>query len=497
VSFGAYLSLWHITDHFKWIYDYDEGAYSLGAKFINSGSVPYRDFTLVHPPFYDFMLSLVYRVFGYNFFYGRYLSVSLFLTSVILIFLTLKKLYRPTAGLVGAATLVLFPGFTLLWYRTVQEALGITLVLAGIYFALDYVLTWQRPRRLLLTGIFLGLALATKYTFLLSTLPIVCAIVVLSFGQVGRRISFAPKGIAFLTSGIIVGFLTVVGFFLVRFPTEFLAQTFSAQVQYRVSQVPNDVISRMTTLFRSGTVADKLTVACVAAAVVVLVLMIVRRTWSRPNIFITIVLSIALPASFALKPFGEIRYFAPAFLFAVLGFASFTFDTRAVLSRFSKATLRESMGAVLISFALLVCLVGRIMQTRDFNYVALNKTYEGVAYEKTVDYLVNHGAKKIYSFNPMISALCPSQVSSTPDFDAFGLLLPMRDSPQSTANGVLSESPDFLVFDVWGYFSSLRDADVRNFITVLGERSIEVTNITNPDMPLFSVTIREPSQPQQ
>jgi uncharacterized membrane protein len=70
LGLGTYLRLWPIH-LFKWIQDYDEGAYSMGARFISQGYLPYRDFTLVHPPFYDLVLASIYKLFGYNFFYGR------------------------------------------------------------------------------------------------------------------------------------------------------------------------------------------------------------------------------------------------------------------------------------------------------------------------------------------------------------------------------------------------------------------------------------------
>jgi len=53
----------------------------------------------------------------------------------------------------------------LFWYRAVQEALGVCLVLTAIYFATDYVVKKENPKRLFWSGLFLGLALATKYTF--------------------------------------------------------------------------------------------------------------------------------------------------------------------------------------------------------------------------------------------------------------------------------------------------------------------------------------------
>jgi len=58
------------TPSFNIIHDYDEGAYSLGARFMAEGYHPYTDFTLVHPPLYNLVLSGIYSIFGYDFMYG-------------------------------------------------------------------------------------------------------------------------------------------------------------------------------------------------------------------------------------------------------------------------------------------------------------------------------------------------------------------------------------------------------------------------------------------
>ena len=87
VGLGAYLRLWQIQHLFNVVHDYDEGAHSLGAYFISQGYLPYQDFTLVHPPLYDLVLAGVYKVFGYAFLDGRYLSVALSLACIILIYL--------------------------------------------------------------------------------------------------------------------------------------------------------------------------------------------------------------------------------------------------------------------------------------------------------------------------------------------------------------------------------------------------------------------------
>ncbi len=87
IALAAYLRLWNIDHLFNVLHDYDEGAYSLGARFITQGYLPYQDFILVHPPLYDLVLASFYKIFGYSFLSGRYLSVALSLICIVIIYL--------------------------------------------------------------------------------------------------------------------------------------------------------------------------------------------------------------------------------------------------------------------------------------------------------------------------------------------------------------------------------------------------------------------------
>ena len=99
---GAYLRLWHIGSLFNAMEEYDEATLTLQARSIASGFLPYKDFLMVHPPFYYLLLAGIFKVFGYSLFYARYFSVLLSLSSIILIYLAGKKLYHAGAGLVAA-----------------------------------------------------------------------------------------------------------------------------------------------------------------------------------------------------------------------------------------------------------------------------------------------------------------------------------------------------------------------------------------------------------
>ncbi len=182
MGLGAYLRLWNINHLFNVIHDYDEGAWSLASRFISQGYLPYQDFVLAHPPLYNLVLAAVYKIFGYSFFYGRYLSVALSLACIILIYFIGKKMYHPVAGIAAAALFAVSTEMVYFGRRPTQEILSIFLILLAIYFAFDFI-NERKQGRLLLCGLALGLAAATKYIFVPAVIAIIVAIILLSMGE--------------------------------------------------------------------------------------------------------------------------------------------------------------------------------------------------------------------------------------------------------------------------------------------------------------------------
>lgn len=182
MALAAYLRLWNIDHLFNVLHDYDEGAYSLGARFITQGYLPYQDFILVHPPLYDLVLAAFYKIFGYSFLSGRYLSIALSLICIVIIYLLGKKLSHPNAGIAAAALFAVSPDMVYFGRRPVQEMLGIFLILMAIYFAIDFIQNGKRNRAFL-CGLLMGLAVATKFTFIPAVLAIMVAIALLTMGE--------------------------------------------------------------------------------------------------------------------------------------------------------------------------------------------------------------------------------------------------------------------------------------------------------------------------
>jgi len=179
VALGAYLRLINIEHTFNSGHDFDEGAYSLAARFIAQGYWPYQDFSFVHPPLYELLLASIYKIFGYSFFYGRYLAVALSIFSMILIYLVGRKMYSPKVGLVAATLFAVSPDMVYAGRRVVQEPLGIFLLLLAVYFAINFI-QGRKWNQALLCGLFLGLTVATKYVFIPAVAAIILATAIIA-----------------------------------------------------------------------------------------------------------------------------------------------------------------------------------------------------------------------------------------------------------------------------------------------------------------------------
>lgn len=220
-TLAACLRLWGIGTLFNAIHDSDPGVHALAGRFITEGYVPYRDFVQVHPPLYDFVLAAVYKVFGYEFLYGAYLSVCLSLVSLVLVYLLGRRLYCHRVGTIAALLFAVEPMMVYFGRRCVQEALGLLLVLIAATLAVRY-LERRRMPLLFWCGISLGLAISAKYVFVPVTVAFFCALLVLSVdGDTWRSVRrmgslrfWGAYGIVFAAVYAVVLFLR----FVIHFP---------------------------------------------------------------------------------------------------------------------------------------------------------------------------------------------------------------------------------------------------------------------------------------
>jgi hypothetical protein len=140
------------------------------AFFKNNGFTLYEDFIFPYPPLLIFILSAIYKAFGYKLLAVKLLSWSLSLVNSILIYLITKNLLKGK----GIKSVSVVPLFALAFYIFLQPFLEgnmlwfdnvlVTPLLAAFYFFVS--------SNLALAGLFLALCALTKQTagiFILST----------------------------------------------------------------------------------------------------------------------------------------------------------------------------------------------------------------------------------------------------------------------------------------------------------------------------------------
>ena len=484
----------------------------MGGRFIAQGYLPYKDFTLVHPPFYDLVLSSIYKLFGYNFLYGRYFSVLLSIGCLILVYFIVKRLYNPTAGLIASLLFAVFPGFYSSWYRVVQEPLGIFLMLLALYFATNYIRSKENANRLLLSGLCLGLAVATKYTFIPAVMAFVIAIAVISTKWNWRDVrsyflGLLKRDIWILTAGIITGFLIVVGYFIIKTPREFFSQTVFSQLGYRIGNSADSFIDRIGKLpsgiqqilhFSQGTFENTIATICLILGIASVVALLAKKKRSKPDLFFLIATLVSLPLCSLFNPFGETRYFIPFYFYILLAIVTFipVVNKNTENEKITIHSLRANGGPIIIGLLLLVFIGGTVILRIDYNFLnSTNLTYEEQAYKETIDYLEKVGAKKVYAIDPIIPALAQN-LNSTLEFDTFGKIITMNGTPEMFYQEILDEGIDYAVIDPFSLLSiTISGNHISELILEIQKNGVLVKTIVPNGVPVLGTQIYKVTRP--
>lgn len=484
----------------------------MGGRLIAQGYLPYKDFALVHPPFYDLALASIYKVFGYNFFYGRYFSVLLSIACIILVYVLVKRLYNPTAGLIASLLFTIFPGFYSSWYRAVQEPLGIFLILLALYFATSYIQSRKNGNHLLISGLCLGLTIATKYTFIPAVMAFVIAIAGISTEWNWRNVhsffsGLLKRDVWILIAGITAGFLIVVGFFIIKTPREFFSQTVFSQLVYRVGNSPDSFVERMIRfpsgihqmlVFSRGTFADTISTFCVLVSIALLVALLVKKKRSKPDLFFLIATLVSLPLCSLFNPFGETRYFISFYFYILLAIVTFipVINKNMVNEKITIHPLHANISFIVIGLLLLVFIGGTVILRIDYNFLnSTNLTYEEQTYNETIDYLEKVGAKKVYAIDPIIPALAPN-INSTLEFDTFGKIITMNGTPDMFYQEILDEGIDYAVIDPFSLLSITQSGNhIRELILEIQKNGVLVKTIVPNGVPILGTQIYKVTRP--
>ena len=147
------------------------------AKDIASGNI-FGDTTYFRAPFYIFCLALVFSLFGASLTIARIFGLVIGLSSLLLTFLTGKKLFSKRTGLIAAAVQSVYPVILYFESELLLDPLFMLLLQLSVYF---FVL-WYREQSissLVFMALSLGLASITRPTALLF-LPLVIVFLYLS-----------------------------------------------------------------------------------------------------------------------------------------------------------------------------------------------------------------------------------------------------------------------------------------------------------------------------
>ena len=141
------------------------------------------------PPFFMWLMSLAYQIFGVTNFAARFWSAVFGTLSLLLVFYMGKKLYNLHVGLISALILGTFTTFYALARHAMLDVSFVFFMLASIYFLLLSEENEKANRYLALSGLFFGLAFMTKQV-LAFLIPL---IVFAYFTVTGRGIRFLFK----------------------------------------------------------------------------------------------------------------------------------------------------------------------------------------------------------------------------------------------------------------------------------------------------------------
>jgi len=569
IGVAAYFRLWHIQSLSNIMGDYDQGVYALFARFISQGQLPYRDFVLVAPPFYYLVLSSIYRIFGYSFYFGQYLSVCLSLASIVFIYLIGVKITKPVVGLIAAGLFAVSPDMIYYGRRETQEALGIFLIILAIYFIVDFIINKKR-NRLIFSGLALGLVIATKYTFVPAVLAVFGAAIIFLMGKVfweelrrlvkplflitycalvalvvallfvivwvgkvsipipflsvtylsvstlitdfivfvfplvlaflisERKLHYKQWGVLFigifkhkeiwyLAAGILSSFLIVTGYFLIKTPYQFVNQTFLLQGARGNNLLFPSILPTIETLIGASTTA-KLAYLPIFLALPVALIVLNKHLVSPAEIFVSFGIIIAMVFCQFMLPAP--RYYVSLYPFFLLGL-SFLIPQDANLVNVDIKSLSPQITSALISIVAVFFLfisagcvllvnygeydTGVVIPTPDARYV----------YQQTDNFLNSISAKKIYSVDPIFTALDP-KLGSTTAVDTFSLLWLAKESPEQFIRDQIAQGVDYVVVDnTWINFPTNTNNQAAGLVSAMQSHG-RLVGIVTPGLPIFT-----------
>jgi len=160
---GAFLRFFNLL--YFHVLDTDEAIYAQAVLVVTKGYIPYKDVFFAHPPVYLYMAYGVMRV-SPSLLSMRSLNVFLGIATIVLVFYVCKLMYSGRTALIASGIYALYPlAIFSNKIAFVDNGLTFFTTLMMLFFV-KYV-RGKETKYLVLSGIFGGVSLMTKYTALL------------------------------------------------------------------------------------------------------------------------------------------------------------------------------------------------------------------------------------------------------------------------------------------------------------------------------------------
>ncbi len=175
----------------------DENVYYYMGRLVAEGMLPYRDFFFAHPPLQIYLMSIIYRIFGFNIVFLKSLALASTLITSYFVFRIAKDRF-------GAAEAAVSSLLFLFAYSTMfNSAFSFGVEIATMFFIIGVYLFFNKEKYFL-AGIFFGVAGITRFLVLI---PIAFVLASLFFSN--KKNSFRML-IGFLIVFLFVNILFIV-----------------------------------------------------------------------------------------------------------------------------------------------------------------------------------------------------------------------------------------------------------------------------------------------
>jgi hypothetical protein len=211
----AFLSVMIARLCFSRFFDFDEFQVLYASASLVRGKTLYGEQIGVHFPFVNILLSLLTKILGFEtstVMLARYLMLLPLLATLLFVFKISQTIWGYNAGLLAVALTMTCLVFVDKGIEIRHDTFSMTFNTVGVYWGLRY-LKERKSRFIWLSGLFLGLALASTQKAAVWNLGIICGLILYNVRDMG--VQKAGKVLAMYSASILLPLLTSYSYLLV------------------------------------------------------------------------------------------------------------------------------------------------------------------------------------------------------------------------------------------------------------------------------------------